>query len=89
MFSHKDEPCNAPVWKNMGSCTSNHIGILGQVHFRTLLEATTPAKLIRTKHGIKIGKAQKRNTIYARNLKYISQKTMQEKVVKISATSSV
>lgn len=45
--------------ENMGSRISSHTGILGQVHFGTQLEATTPAKLIRTKYGIKIGKAQK------------------------------
>lgn len=59
--------------ENMVSPTSNHTGILGQVHFRTQREATTPAKLLRTKYGIKIGKAQKQNTIYAGNLKYIKE----------------
>ena len=63
----------------MVSPTTNHTGILGQAHFRSQLEATTPDKMIRTKYGIKIGKAQKWNTIYARNLKYIIQKRYKKK----------
>jgi len=69
--------------ENTVSPTSNHTGMLGQVRFRSQLEPTTPAK-IRTKYGIKIGKAQKWDTIYDRNLKYIKVKTKARKSSKNS-----
>lgn len=45
--------------ENMGSCMSNHTGILGQVHSKNELEATASAKMKRTKYEIEIGRAQK------------------------------
>lgn len=44
-------------------CVSNHTSIQGQTHFRTELQAITSARLIRNKHGIKIGRVQKWNVI--------------------------
>lgn len=44
-------------------CVSNHTSIQGQTRFRTELQAITPARLIRNKHGIKIGRVQKWNAI--------------------------